>query len=298
MTTVTNPQRLGDDVVDRQLSPELTQGPTEERTSRFGSLRRSAVRAASSAGWALAGFTVLVGLYWIVSALATQLPSPWQTALAFRSLFAHPFTDSVTNKGILLELAISLERVFIGFGAAAIVGIPLGLLMGSVRRIWQVTNPVVQVLSPVSPLAWFPIWLIILASDASAAVFVIFLTALWPIVLNAAAGASSVPRDDRNVARVFRFGRKEYVRHVLLPNAMPSIITGLRVSMGMAWMVIVAVEMLSGSSGIGSFVWNSYNAQSYASIIVAIVVIGITGFGLDTVLLRLGRRFALPEVNS
>jgi nitrate/nitrite transport system permease protein len=124
-------------------------------------------------------------------------------------------------------------------------------------------------------------------------VWVIFMTALWPIVLNAAAGAAAVPRDHRNVARVFRFGRWAYVRHVLVPDSLPSIVTGLRQSMGVAWMVIVAVEMLSVSSGIGSFVWQEYNALDLAKVVAAIILIGAVGLLLDLVFLRLGRAVAL-----
>jgi nitrate/nitrite transport system permease protein len=157
---------------------------------------------------------------------------------------------------------------------------------------------VVQLLRPVSPLAWFPIWLIITKNPGKAAVFVIFVTALWPTVLNTAAGAGAIPRDQRNVALVFQFGRMAYLRHVLLPNALPSVVTGLRQSMGIAWMVIVAVEMLSGGAGIGGFVWESYNTGNMAAVTAAIIVIGSLGLLLDAGFLRLGRRVALEEVQG
>jgi nitrate/nitrite transport system permease protein len=186
--------------------------------------------------------------------------------------------------------------VFSGFGLATVVGVPLGLLIGSSKRAWQAANPVVQLLRPVSPLAWFPIGLVVLKNAPHAAVFVIFITALWPTVVNTAAGAASVPRDHRNVAKVFQFGRVRYIRHVLVPHSMPSLVTGLRLSMGVAWMVIVAVEMLSGGTGIGFFVWNSYNGANLGEVIAALLLIGVVGLALDTAFLRIARRVGLPEV--
>jgi len=178
-----------------------------------------------------------------------------------------------------------------------LVGVPLGFAIGASRRAWQACNPVIQVLRPVSPLAWFPIWLIVFQDSGRAAVWVIFITSLWPTVLNTAAGAAAVPNDQRAVARVFQFGRLAYLRHVLVPNTMPSIVTGMRVSMGIAWMVIVAVEMLAsgGGTGIGSYVWEQYNALNLAGVTAAIVLIGLTGFLLDLVFMRLGRAVAIEE---
>jgi nitrate/nitrite transport system permease protein len=155
----------------------------------------------------------------------------------------------------------------------------------------------IQVLRPVSPLAWFPIWLVIFKDAGRAAVWVIFITSLWPTVLNTAAGAAAVPSDQRAVARVFKFGKLAYLRHVLVPNTLPAIVTGMRVSMGIAWMVIVAVEMLAsgGGTGIGSYVWEQYNALNLAAMVAAIVLIGITGFLLDLIFLRLGKAVAIEE---
>jgi nitrate/nitrite transport system permease protein len=148
----------------------------------------------------------------------------------------------------------------------------------------------------VSPLAWFPIWLVIFSDSGRAAIWVIFITSLWPTVLSTAAAAAAIPSDQRAVARVFRFGKVAYLRHVLIPNSLPSIVTGMRVSMGIAWMVIVAVEMLaSGGVGIGAYVWEQYNALNLTSMIAAIVLIGIVGFVLDLVFLRLARAVAIEE---
>jgi nitrate/nitrite transport system permease protein len=162
--------------------------------------------------------------------------------------------------------------------------------MGSSRRAWKAMNPIVQLLRPVSPLAWYPIWLAVMKDGPKASVWVIFVTALWLVVLNTAAGAANLPHEQLDVSRVFRFGRMAHTRHVLVPNALPSIVTGLRSAMGIAWMVFVAVEMMSGSSGIGFFVWDSYNAGNLANVVGSIVLIGGVGLLLDTLFLRLTRR--------
>jgi nitrate/nitrite transport system permease protein len=167
--------------------------------------------------------------------------------------------------------------------------------MGASKTAMQAINPVVQLLRPVSPLAWFPIALVTFKSAPNAAIYTIAITALWPTMLNTAFGVASVPQDHRNVARVFKFGRWRYVRQVLAPYSLPSIITGMRISMGIAWMVIVAVEMLAGSTGIGFFVWDSYNAQNTPAICAAILLIGAVGFLLDACFGWLLRRVSYVE---
>jgi nitrate/nitrite transport system permease protein len=259
--------------------------------------------AATSVGLAAVGFAVLVGVWAAVSAAKPAIPTPATTFEQYRELLASATHDGAGNdKGILIQLRGSLGRVLRGFSLAALVGVPFGLLIGAWRPAWQAANPVIQLLRPVSPLAWYPIWLTIFAGGASgaaapAAIGTIFVTSLWPVVINAAAGAASVPVDQRNVAQVFRFGRLAYVRHVLVPHSLPSVITGLRLSMGIAWMVIVAVEMLSGGVGIGFFVWDSYNAFNLANVICAIGLIGAVGLLLDWAFLRLGRLVAHQEVS-
>jgi nitrate/nitrite transport system permease protein len=245
---------------------------------------------ASSVGWALVGFAVLVAIWAAAAARVKGLPTPMATFKELRHLLAHPFVNKgPSGKGIGLLLISSLQRVLTGFGFASLVGVPLGLAMGASTRVWKASNPVIQLLRPVSPLAWFPIWLVAFKNAPHAAVWVIFVTALWPIVLNTASGAASVPKDQRNVAKVFRLKPFAYVRHVLLPHTLPSIVTGLRLSMGVAWMVIVAVEMLSGGVGIGDYVWVAYNSLNLAKVISAIVLIGLVGLALDAVFLRLGK---------
>jgi nitrate/nitrite transport system permease protein len=246
-----------------------------------------------SVAWASVGVAVVVALWGVVALRSPDLPTPSEGFTALRKLLRYPFYDLGPNdKGIGIQLGVSLIKVFTGFAMATLIGVPLGFLIGGSKRAWAAANPVIQVLRPVSPLAWFPIGLVVLKDVRSAAVFVIFITSLWPTVINTAAGAASVPVDQRNVARVFKFGRLAYVRHVVIPHSLPAVITGMRLSMGIAWMVIVAAEMLSGNTGIGYFVWNSYNGGSLANVISAIVLIGTVGVLLDTMFMRLARKAA------
>jgi nitrate/nitrite transport system permease protein len=248
-----------------------------------------------TAGWAAIGAAGALAL-WQIAASSSALPSPSEGLAKLGHLLWYPFYDLGPNdKGIARQLAISLKRVGIGFALASVVGIPLGLFIGASRRAWLAINPVVQMLRPVSPLAWFPIWLVVFRDNSQAAIWVIFITALWPTVLNTAAGAGSIPEDQRRVASVFRFGKLAYVRHILVPNALPSIVTGLRLSMGIAWMVIVAVEMLSGGTGIGFFVWNSYNADDMPSVLASVLIIGGVGLLLDFGFLRLAKTVSLTK---
>lgn len=269
--------------------------------------REVGLRSAAMAGiadlgrtvaWAAVGIGALTLLWFLVALRSPDLPRPLEAWHQLVKLGSRPFYDNGPNdKGIGRQLFISLTRVFAGFGMAAVVGIPLGMLIGASKRAWMAMNPIVQMLRPVSPLAWFPIWLVVFRDSGRAAIIVIFITALWPTVINTAAGVAAVPHDHRNVAKVFQFGRLTYVRHVMIPNTLPSIVTGLRLSMGIAWMVIVAVEMLSsGGSGIGFFIWDSYNVSNTAAVIAAIVFVGATGFILDSGFLWLARRVAIEEV--
>lgn len=257
-----------------------------------------AVRVLISIGLGLVGFAVLVAVWQLGASRVENLPTPGDTFTKLRDLLGEPFYDRGPNdKGIGLRMLSSLQRVFTGFGLAIAVGVPIGLLIGASKRAWQMFNPVIQILRPVSPLAWFPIWLTVFQDSGRAAVWVIFMTSLWPMVLNTAAAAAAVPSDQRAVARVFRFGKVPYLRHVLVPNTLPSVVTGMRVSMGIAWMVIVAVEMLAtgGGGGIGSYVWEQYNALNLSAVCAAIVLIGVTGYVLDLAFLRLGRAVAIEE---
>ena len=285
-----------DDLTSTETEAGVAPAPDAGRPGRAGmSVARS---AAASLGWAAVGALGIVALWQLAALRVPDLPSPVETFARLGELLGEPFVDRGPNdKGIGLQLLISLQRVGTGFAVATLVGIPLGLAIGTSRRAFAALNPIVQVLRPVSPLAWFPIWLTVSKDAGSASILVIFITALWPTVINTAAAAASVPSEQRDVARVFRFGRSTYLRHILVPNALPGMVTGMRLSMGIAWMVIVAVEMLSGGAGIGFFVWDSYNAGSLASVAAAILLIGGVGVTLDALFQRLDRRVTL-EVRS
>uniref|UniRef100_UPI002ADE9043 nitrate ABC transporter permease n=1 Tax=Tepidiforma sp. TaxID=2682230 RepID=UPI002ADE9043 len=219
------------------------------------------------------------------------------TASTFWALVRDPFYDNGPNdKGVGLQLWASLQRVFTGFAVGAAVAVPLGIVLGSSVWARRLVDPIVQLLRPVSPLAWFPIGLVALESAPHAAVFVVFITSLWPTVINTAFGVGSIPRAHKEIARVFRFSRRQYLLRVLLPYALPHIVTGLRLSMGIAWVVIVAAEMLSGGTGIGFFVWDSWNALDLERVMSAILLIGIVGLVLDRGFAFIAARFAYQEV--
>lgn len=277
------------------VQPEVISAPHSEPPPAPPSApARRLGTAASTLGWAVLGAGVVIGAWALVCTRTPELPTPSATFTALRTLLADPFTAQAPyGRGIGLQLMSSLGRVFKGFAFATVVGVPLGLAMGASKRTWKAVNPIVQLLRPVSPLAWYPIWLTIMQDGPKASVWVIFITALWLVVINTAAGASNIPHEQLDVSKVFCFGRLAYVRHVLVPNALPSVVTGLRSAMGISWMVIVAVEMMSGSSGIGFFVWDAYNAGKLDFVIAVIVLIGVVGLVLDTLFLRLARRVTL-----
>jgi nitrate/nitrite transport system permease protein len=281
------------------LTAPVIEGPRRTAGSTMAQVVRRLGQSLRALGWFFVGGAAFMVLWQILVSQTDGVPTPLESARTLADMLADPFYDHGPNdKGIGLQLAISLQRVFAGFALAALIGVPAGVALGASRRAWLAFNPVVQVLRPVSPLAWFPILAVMLKDNAQASILVIFITALWPTVINTAAGVADIPADQRNVARVFRFGRLAYLRHVLVPNALPSIITGLRLSMGIGWMVIVAVEMLSGNSGVGFFVWDSYNANKLTNVVASIILIGLIGFALDSALMRLARRFAVEGVQS
>ncbi|TAJ21287.1 MAG: nitrate ABC transporter, permease protein [Dehalococcoidia bacterium] len=241
----------------------------------------------------------ILGFIWAMATatVGDDLPGPVVTMKTFLSLISDPFYDRGPNdKGIGLQLAASLWRVFRGFAVGTVVAIPLGVLLGANAVTRRILDPIVQVLRPVSPLAWFPIGLVTLKSAPDAAVFVVFITSLWPTVINTAFGVSSIPQSHRNVARVFEFSPATYVRRVMLPHSLPHILVGLRLSLGIAWVVIVAAEMLSGGTGIGFYVWDAWNALDLQRVISAILLIGIVGLLLDRMVSIIARRFEYPEV--
>jgi nitrate/nitrite transport system permease protein len=237
-------------------------------------------------------------LLWQIFSMVTKgdLPGPLQTIDVFLELVLNPFYDNGPNdKGIGNQLLSSLGRVFYGFGVGSLIAIPLGMVMGSSKLWMKLLNPMVQILRPVSPLAWFPIGLVAFKSAATSTVFVIFITSLWPTLINTAFGVSTIPEDHKNVAKAFGFSTWKYITKILLPYTLPHIITGLKLSIGVAWMVIVAAEMLSGGVGIGFFVWDSWNALSLERVLSAILLIGIVGLLLDQTFTLLQKKYTYDK---
>ncbi|MCS5693996.1 nitrate ABC transporter permease [Cyanobium sp. FGCU-6] len=203
------------------------------------------------------------------------------------------FDDGGTSKGLGLQILISLQRVAAGYGLAAVVGIAIGGLLGLSRFVGKGLDPVIQVLRTVPPLAWFPISLMVFQDANTSAIFVIFITAIWPIIINTAVGIREIPTDYTNVARVLRLRRADYIREVVIPATVPYVFTGLRISVGLAWLAIVAAEMLKADGGIGYFIWDAYNAggdTSSSQIILAILYVGLVGLALDRLVAWVGRR--------
>lgn len=235
---------------------------------------------------------LLFSLFWALIAYAVkELPGPISTMKNLLQLLSDPFRDAGPNdKGIGWQMLASLKRVFLGFLIGSLIALPLGFLIGMSQKMRSLLNPIVQVLRPVSPMAWFPIGLAVLKGSNEASVFVITITSLWPTLINTAVGVSSLPEDYKNVARVFGFPIHTYITKVLIPYALPYILTGFRLSLGIGWMVIVASEMLAGGTGIGFFVWDSWNALNLENVLSAILLIGIVGLLIDMVLSRLTER--------
>jgi nitrate/nitrite transport system permease protein len=219
---------------------------------------------------------------------ASAMPGPGDIAAELWKHVSNPFYDAGPNdKGIGIQLGYSLLRVIIGFLCAAVVAIPLGFVIGMSPLAYKAFDPFIQILKPISPLAWMPLALYTIKDSTISAIFVIFVCSLWPMLVNTAFGVASVRREWMNVARTLETGRMRMALRVILPAAAPTILTGMRISIGIAWLVIVAAEMLVGGTGIGYFVWNEWNNLSITNIIVAILFIGFFGLVLDQILARL-----------
>jgi nitrate/nitrite transport system permease protein len=226
----------------------------------------------------------------------SAMPSPADVARKIWSHIADPFYDKGTNdKGIGIQLAYSIARVLGGFLLAALFAIPLGFLIGMSPLVYRALDPFIQVLKPISPLAWMPLALYTIKDSSTSSVFVIFICSIWPMLINTAFGVASVRKEWLNVARTLEVGPLRKAFTVILPAAAPTIMTGMRISIGIAWLVIVAAEMLVGGTGIGYFVWNEWNNLSIANIITAILFIGLIGMLLDQMLARLARAVTYPE---
>jgi nitrate/nitrite transport system permease protein len=226
---------------------------------------------------------VLVGLVWLIASQSIpDLPSPWRTWEDSKLYLLKPFEKrGEMDQGIILLASYSLLRVIKGFLLGILLGTPLGLLLGMSKMLHRMFDPVIQILRPISPLAWLPLGLVIFRKSEPAAMFAIAICSMWPTVINGAAGVRAIPQDYWNVAKVLRLSRTTTFTKIVIPATLPYLFTGYRLSLGIAWLVIVASEMLTGTPGVGGFLWQEYNSLIYAHILLAIVTIGVIGFALD-----------------
>ena len=249
----------------------------------LGALWPATVRAGRALLPLLVMLALLVGLWQLAAGRAgSALPAPTKVWADSADLIIHPFFDhGGLDKGLGLHLFASLQRVAVGFMLAAVGGIGLGLLVGTSQIAMRGLDPIFQVLRTVPPLAWLPISLAAFREAQPSAIFVIFITAVWPVIINTAVGVRAVPADYRNVARVIRLRGAKYFLRILLPAAAPFIFTGLRIGIGLSWLAIIAAEMLIGGVGIGFFIWDAWNSSNISDIVVALLYVGLVGFILD-----------------
>ena len=243
----------------------------------------------------------LLVLVWELVFMATKgsIPSPKDTFLQAVVLFSDPFYRNGPNdQGVGWNVLSSLKRVALGFGLAAIVGIPAGFLIGRFTFLSRMFNPLISLMRPVSPLAWLPIGLLVFKGADPAAIWTIFICSIWPMVINTAVGVQRVPQDYMNVARVLNLSEWKIVTKILFPSVLPYMLTGVRLAVGTAWLVIVAAEMLTGGVGIGFWVWDEWNNLNVKNIIIAIFVIGIVGLLLEYALIKLATAFTFEEVKN
>lgn len=245
------------------------------------------------------GVALLVLIWEIVSLKITSFPSPMTTFNEAVKLFSDPFYRAGPNdQGIGWNILMSLERVGMGFGMAALIGIPLGFMIGRFRFLSGMFSPIISLLKPVSPLAWLPIGLLVFKAANPAAIWAIFICSIWPMIINTAVGVQRVPQDYMNVARVLNLSEWKIFTKILLPSVLPYMLTGVRLAIGTAWLVIVAAEMLTGGVGIGFWIWDEWNNLNVPNIIIAIVVIGVVGLLLEQLLVAIAKAFTYEDVRS
>jgi nitrate/nitrite transport system permease protein len=271
-----------------------------EAAAKAARVSATGYRRARMPEWAItvlamaAGIAAFIALWEIISRQGGgRIPAPavvWKAAVA---IFSDPFYSKGPNdQGIGWNVLSSLKRVGIGFGMAAAVGIPLGFLIGRFKFLSDMAAPIIAMLKPVSPLAWLPIGLLVFKAANPAAIYVIFVCSLWPMIVNTAVGVRQIPQDYLNVARVLGLSEWKVFTTILFPAVLPYMITGVRLSIGVAWLVIVAAEMLTGGVGIGFWVWDEWNNLKVEHIIIAIFTIGIVGLLLEQALVLLAKRFS------
>ena len=283
---------------DIALTPKvLTAAPLARRTPLFESesgkrLIEGTWNLFRNAIPPILGMVLFVAVWALIANTNKSIPGPSETWDAAVVLFSDPFYDNGPNdKGIGWNILNSLYRVGIGFGAAAVVGIPLGFMIGRFDFLNRMLSPIISILRPVSPLAWLPIGLYVFKEAQPAAVWVIFISSIWPIIINTSVGVTRVPQDYLNVARVLKLSEWKVFSKILFPAVLPYLMTGIRLSIGIAWLVIVAAEMLTGGVGLGFWVWDEWNNLNLEHIIIAIFVVGIVGLLLEQMLLLVAKRF-------
>jgi nitrate/nitrite transport system permease protein len=240
----------------------------------------------------MVGIGCVIALWAITSATwAPSLPSPLKTWESSQLYIMEPFAKrGELDQGILRFTWYSLVRVAKGYALALLLGTPLGLILGMSKTFQKSFDPIIQILRPVSPLAWLPLGLVLFQKPDPAATFTIAMCSMWPTVLNTALGVRSIPQDYINVARVLKLSKMKMLFKVMLPAALPYMFTGFRLSLGIAWLVIVAGEMLTGAPGVGGFLWQEYNSLIYEHLILCIVTIGLVGFLLDRIMSQIEAR--------
>ncbi|HEY8354010.1 MAG TPA: nitrate ABC transporter permease [Methylophilaceae bacterium] len=264
--------------------------------SRSQHERQLALKTRQCLQWLLPpvfGLLLLVTSWSLITQQSDGLPGPTATLQSAIVVFSDPFYDNGPNdQGIGWNILHSLQRVGLGFGMAALIGIPLGFILGRFTFLARMAAPIISLLRPVSPLAWLPIGLLVFKAASPAAIWVIFISSIWPMIINTATGVSKVPQDYMNVARVLNLSEWKIFTRILFPYALPHVMTGIRLAIGVAWLVIVAAEMLTGGIGLGFWVWDEWNNLNVEHIIIAIFVVGIVGLLLEQSLLMLARRFS------
>ena len=245
----------------------------------------------------IVGLALLVGIWALLTMKSTTFPTPAATFAEAVKVFSDPFYSKGPNdQGIGWNILFSLQRVAVGFGMAALVGIPLGFMIGRFEVLNRMVSPLISLLRPVSPLAWLPIGLLVFKAANPAAVWTIFICSIWPMIINTAVGVQRVPADYLNVARVLNLSEWKVMTRILFPAVLPYMLTGVRLSVSTAWLVIVAAEMLTGGVGIGFWVWDEWNNLNVQHILIAIFVIGVVGLLLEQLLVSVAKRFTYDDV--
>lgn len=276
-----------------KLQPASTEPVSIVRPSRAAALMQRSGRYAVQQLLPPLVILLVLGVIWemLCSGADAALPPPSQVIAETWELIVDPFYDNGGNDvGLAWQLLASLERVAVGYLLAVVAGVGLGVLIGQSDWAMRGLDPIFQVLRTVPPLAWLPLSLAGFQDSHPSALFVIFITAIWPIIINTAVGIRNIPQDYRNVAQVLQLNGFEYFKTIMLPAAAPYIFTGLRIGVGLSWLAIIAAEMLIGGVGIGFFIWDAWNASRISDIILALVYIGVVGFVLDRLVAFVGQR--------